>query len=78
LKFIKEPIDLRNPLVALNCEEGRVKGTNSGSTGRLTDPEEPKPLYHPYPADLMEMCPVSPFVNNPRNESPACIEPLQA
>lgn len=42
----------------------------------VTDPERLKPLYQPYPADLMEMFPVSTLVNNPRNDSPECIEPL--
>jgi hypothetical protein len=28
----------------------------------ITDPEKLKPLYKPYPADLMEMYPVSPQV----------------
>jgi len=36
----------------------------------ITDPEQLKPLYQPYPADLMEMWPVSPIVNSPRNDSP--------
>jgi putative SOS response-associated peptidase YedK len=44
----------------------------------VADPEKLKPLFQPYPADLMEMYSVSPLVNNPRNESPACIKPLQA
>jgi len=43
----------------------------------IIDPEKLNPLYQPYPADLMEMYPVSPLVNNPRNESPACIERLR-
>jgi putative SOS response-associated peptidase YedK len=42
----------------------------------VTNPESLKHLYQPYPADLMEMYPVSPLVNSPRNDSPACIEPL--
>jgi putative SOS response-associated peptidase YedK len=40
-----------------------------------TDPEKLKPLYQPYPADLMEMWPVSSMVNSPRNDSPECITP---
>ena len=43
----------------------------------VTDPEKLKPLFQPYPANLMEMLPVSPIVNNPLNDSPACIESLQ-
>jgi len=43
----------------------------------ITDPEKLKPLYQPYPADLLDMCRVSSLVNNPRNDSPACILPLR-
>lgn len=43
----------------------------------IIEPETLQPLYQPYPEDLMEMYPVSPFVNNPRNDSPACIEPFR-
>lgn len=39
-----------------------------------TDPEKLKQLYQPYPADLMEMWQVSPLVNSPRYDVPACIE----
>ena len=42
----------------------------------MHDPEKLKPLYQPYPADLIEMYPVSPLVNSPRNDSPEFIEPL--
>lgn len=42
---------------------------------KVTDPEKLKPLYQPYPSDLMEMYPVSPLVNSPHNDSPECIEP---
>lgn len=40
----------------------------------ITDPEKLKSLYQPYPADLMEMWPVSTLVNSPRNDSPDCIK----
>jgi putative SOS response-associated peptidase YedK len=33
-----------------------------------------QPLLRPYPADLMTGYPVSPVVNNPRNDTPRCIE----
>ena len=36
----------------------------------LTDPEQLKPLYQPFPADLLEAYPVSDRVNSPRNNSP--------
>lgn len=35
-------------------------------------------LLHPYPAEQMQMWPVSTRVNNVRNEGEACIEPLTA
>ncbi|MCA9470286.1 MAG: SOS response-associated peptidase family protein, partial [Nitrospira sp.] len=35
-------------------------------------------LLEPYPADEMETYPVSPTVNNPRNDSPQCLRPLEA
>lgn len=44
--------------------------------GEITVPDRLKILYKPYPDDQMEICPVSPLVNNPRNDSPACIEPV--
>lgn len=34
-------------------------------------------LLEPYPADEMEAYPVSPIVNNPRNDSPQCLCPLE-
>lgn len=33
-------------------------------------------LFTPYPAEKMELYPVSPLVNNPRNDSVECIAPL--
>jgi len=42
----------------------------------ISDPETLKPLYNPYPADSMEMYPVSPQVNSPRNDSADCIRPV--
>jgi putative SOS response-associated peptidase YedK len=41
----------------------------------LTDPEQLKPLYQPFPADLLEAYPVSDRVNSPRNNSPENIRP---
>jgi putative SOS response-associated peptidase YedK len=40
-----------------------------------TDPDSLKLLYLPYPGDLMEMWPVSPLVNSPRNDFPDLIAP---
>jgi putative SOS response-associated peptidase YedK len=42
-----------------------------------TDPERLNALFHPFPADLMEMWPVPPLVNSPRNDSPELIAPLE-
>lgn len=42
------------------------------------DPGELGALLRPYPPDAMEAYPVSTLVNSPRNDSPACIEPLPA
>jgi putative SOS response-associated peptidase YedK len=33
------------------------------------------PLFYPYPADLMEMYPVSSLVNAPANDAPECVAP---
>jgi putative SOS response-associated peptidase YedK len=38
-------------------------------------PEALQALLRPYPAAEMNGYPVSPLVNNPRNDSPRCIEP---
>ena len=38
-------------------------------------PDELDELLGPYPAEEMTAYPVSRFVNNPRNDSPACIAP---
>jgi putative SOS response-associated peptidase YedK len=42
----------------------------------MTNPKKLNPLYKSYPADLMEMYPVSPQVNSPRNDSADCIKPV--
>jgi putative SOS response-associated peptidase YedK len=44
----------------------------------MNDPLKLQRLYQPYPAELMTSWPVSSFVNSPRNDSPACIEPVTA
>jgi len=40
----------------------------------MHDPEQLQPFYQPFPAFGMTACKVSDLVNNPRNDSPACIE----
>jgi len=42
----------------------------------MTDPEKLNPLYKPYPAERMEMYPVSDLVNSPRNDTPDLIKPV--
>lgn len=41
----------------------------------VDDPEKLQPLYQPFPADLLEMQPVSTGVNSPRHEVEDCIRP---
>lgn len=41
------------------------------------DAEQLLPMLNPYAADRMVAHPVSRGVNNPKNDSPACIEPLE-
>jgi len=43
---------------------------------QLADPEQLKPLFKPYPSDLMEMYHVCDLVNSPRNDTPGCITML--
>jgi putative SOS response-associated peptidase YedK len=42
----------------------------------LRDEERLQPLLRPYPPEAMEAYPVSPRVNHPVNDTPACITPL--
>jgi putative SOS response-associated peptidase YedK len=39
--------------------------------------ERLQPLLRPFPAEEMTAYPVSTVVNNPRNDTPSCIEPLR-
>jgi putative SOS response-associated peptidase YedK len=41
----------------------------------ITEPGKLKPLYNPYPSELLEMYQVSSLVNNPRNDSFECLAP---
>lgn len=43
---------------------------------RVQDAQRVTPLLRPYPAERMMAIPVSTHVNNPRNEDPACVEPI--
>ena len=41
---------------------------------RINDPVKLKPLFIPYPSELMKMYPVSDLVNSPRNDTQECIK----
>jgi len=42
----------------------------------IQDPSLLLPVLQPYPPEEMEAFPISPMVNNPRNDSPLCVQPL--
>jgi putative SOS response-associated peptidase YedK len=42
----------------------------------VSDPEQLKSLFKPYPSEQMEIYPVSDIVNSPRNDTPECIKAL--
>ncbi len=42
---------------------------------KLQDPEQLQPLLKTYPGEEMAFTPVSTFVNSPRNDTSACIQP---
>ncbi len=43
----------------------------------IQEVERLQPLLHPYPAEDMMAYPVSTRVNNPANDHPECVEPIQ-
>jgi putative SOS response-associated peptidase YedK len=50
--------------------------------GRWLDRDQQDPkgvidLLNPFPADKMQLVPVSTLVNSPRNEKPECVQPLK-
>lgn len=44
---------------------------------QVSDPEQFKPFFKPYPSDQMEMYQVGDIVNSPRNDAPECIQPIK-
>lgn len=42
----------------------------------MHDPQSLLPVLQPYLPEEMEAFPISPLVNNPRNDSPLCVQPL--
>lgn len=43
---------------------------------RVEEPERLRPLLRPSSSEALMAYPVSPLVNNPRNDTPDCVEPL--
>ena len=43
----------------------------------LQDPDILKPLLVPYPAEETALYPVSRRMNNPRNDDPECLKPIE-
>lgn len=64
-----ESVHNRMPVILSKEAENLWLGSRVRNTQSLTE------LLQPYPADQMEMFPVSKAVNNPRSDSPECIEP---
>lgn len=69
-KFM-EPIHVRMPVI-LHPQE-----YEHWLDRELNDPAKLQSLYQPYPADTMEAYEVSTAVNNPRNDTPELILPIQ-
>jgi putative SOS response-associated peptidase YedK len=42
---------------------------------KLDKPEAVQPLLRPYPSEALAAYPVTPLVNNPRNDRPECLKP---
>lgn len=68
---LMEPIHNRMPVIL--PERSYASWLDPG----FNEPAYLKGLLHPFEAGQMETYPVSPLVNNPRNESPQCIQPLE-
>ena len=43
---------------------------------QITEAKQLEALYAPFPADLLQAIPISTNINNPRHDSPDCLEPL--
>ena len=65
-----DPQNNRMPVILSTDECESWLDTDLSLSGEL------QPLPNPYPADEMEAIPVSPMVNNPRNNAPECIQPI--
>ncbi|PWB75580.1 hypothetical protein C3F09_02105 [candidate division GN15 bacterium] len=65
-----EPIHNRMPVILSQDAEERWLNAGEANPRDLID------MLKPYPAEQMEMFPVSKVVNNPRADSPECITPV--
>ncbi len=43
---------------------------------QITETKQLEALYAPFPADLLQAIPISARINNPRHDSPDCLETL--
>ena len=69
---VLKPIHDRMPVILYARDYDRWLDPKIGDQATLQG------LLKPYPADEMTAYPVSTFVNNPRNESPRCLEPVKS
>ena len=59
-------------------KEGRITvGVGAARASSGTPLDQVQAFMRPFPADGMESYPVSTLVNDPKNESAKCMEPLQ-
>ncbi len=68
--MVMEPIHHRMPVIL------QPKDYEIWLDCHIRDPQHLSPLLQPYPAEEMEAFPVSPLVNNPKNDHASCIQPL--
>lgn len=66
------PIHNRMPVIIDPGDYQRWLEAEAHETGALA------PLMQPYPEGRLSAIPVSPRVNNPKNDDPRCIEPLES
>ena len=64
------PIHNRMPVMLSNDDAQKWLAVNDEIAHALT-------LLKPFAADAMEGYDVSPLVNNPRNDSPECVRPIE-
>lgn len=68
---LMEPIYTRMPVILV------AKDYDDWLDPSLQTVERLNALLRPFPAEDMEAYPVSPIVNNPRNDQPECVMPVQ-